>query len=172
MVSDSIVTLTQHDSIMADCLGQKATKPFVGPFLSPKNLNLTLLKLYRQVLLVSAFPVCANGYCCVFQEIYRFSKFFQVLSQISRFSRFETRFVWLSSILLVLSHHTIACSQNLYFLFKVHQACLIKNKKPWGWPPTWGGRGGGKEEEKNENMYVQASHARLLSIVWQDKREA
>ena len=32
-------------------------KPFVGPFLSPKNLNLTLLflKVYTQVLLVCTF---------------------------------------------------------------------------------------------------------------------
>ena len=33
-----------------------------------------------QVLLVGAFAVRANGYCYVFQEINRFSKFFQVVN--------------------------------------------------------------------------------------------
>ena len=38
-------------------------KPLVGPFSSPKNLNLTSLKLSMQVLLVGTFAVHANGYC-------------------------------------------------------------------------------------------------------------
>ena len=70
----------------------------VGPFSSPKNLNLTSLKLSMQVLLVGAFAVCENGYCYVFREINRFSKFFQVVNIKSagfstRFLHFETQFV-------------------------------------------------------------------------------
>ena len=43
-------------------------KPFIGPFLSPKNVNLpvTSLKLYMQVLLVGAFALNVNGYCYFF----------------------------------------------------------------------------------------------------------
>ena len=41
-----------------------------------KNLNLTLLKLYTQVLLVGAITVRVNGYCYVFREINCFSKSF------------------------------------------------------------------------------------------------
>ena len=43
-------------------------KPFIGPFLSPKNVNLTSLKLYMQVLLVGAFALHVNGYCYFFEK--------------------------------------------------------------------------------------------------------
>ena len=48
---DLIQKLLNHFSKLPD------KKPFVGPFLSPKNLNLTLLflKVYTQVLLVCTF---------------------------------------------------------------------------------------------------------------------
>ena len=103
-------------------------KPFVRPFLSPKNLILTSHKLYTQVLLVGTFAVRANGYCYVFREITRLLKFFRVVnienagfSKLeTRFSRFETRFVRVSSILPVLSRHAITCSQTLYFLFNIY----------------------------------------------------
>ena len=67
-------------------------KPFVRPFLSPKNLNLTSHKLYTQVLLVGAFTVRANGYCYVFRETNRFSKSFRVVNiENAGFSKLETR---------------------------------------------------------------------------------
>ena len=62
---------SSKDRLDTKILGQfsklQDKKPFVGPFLS-KNLNLTSLKLYTQVLLVGVITVCANGYCYVFQE--------------------------------------------------------------------------------------------------------
>ena len=49
----------------------------------------------------------------------------------------------------------LACSQTLYFLFKVRRAGVIKCK-PQGiyWPPAQGGRGGGRREKKNKTMSV------------------
>ena len=46
---------------------------------------------------------------------------------------------------LLLSPWHLACSQTLYFLFKVRRASVIKNK-PRGiyWPPAQRGRGGGR----------------------------
>ena len=66
-----------------------------------------------QVPLAHAFNVCANGYCYVSQEINHFLQSFRVVSiknagfskLETRFSCFETRFVWGSSIVPVLSHH-------------------------------------------------------------------
>ena len=66
------------------------------------------------MLLVGAFNVRANGYCFLSREINRFLKSFQVVniknagfSQLDTpFSCFKTRFVWGSSIVPVLSHHT------------------------------------------------------------------
>ena len=66
-----------------------------------------------QVPLVRAFNACANGYCYVSQERNCFLKSFQVVSiknasfskLETRFSCFETRFVWGSSIVPVLSRH-------------------------------------------------------------------
>ena len=55
-------------------------KPFVGPFLSPKNLKLTSLKLYKLVLLVGPFAVRANSYFYFSQEINRFSRSFLVMN--------------------------------------------------------------------------------------------
>ena len=63
--------------------------------------------------LVRAYNVCANGYCYVSQEINRFLKSFRVVSiknagfskLETQFSCFETRFVWGSSIVPVLSCH-------------------------------------------------------------------
>ena len=48
-----------------------------------------------------------------------------------------------NSIKMNINHNKIACSQTLYFLFKVRRARVIKNK-PRGiyWPPAQGGRGG------------------------------
>ena len=69
-------------------------KPFVGPFLSPKNLNLTLLflKVYTQVLLVCTFAEHA-GYTYVSPEINRFMKSYQLVNiKNACFSKLETRF--------------------------------------------------------------------------------
>ena len=55
-------------------------KTFFWFFLSPKNLNLTSLKLYMQLLLVGACAVCANGCCYVSWEINHFVKSFWVVN--------------------------------------------------------------------------------------------
>ena len=79
-------------------------KPFVGPFLSPKNLNLTLLflKVYTQVLLVCTFAEHAKVILIyVSPEVNHFTKSYRLVniknacfSKLeTRFSRFETGFV-------------------------------------------------------------------------------
>ena len=55
-------------------------------------------------------------------------------------------------------HKQIACSQTLYFLFKVRRARVIKNNPRVGgggyWPPAQGGRGG---EEENRYFFLSRS---------------
>ena len=59
-------------------------------------------------------------------------------------------------------HKQIACSQTLYFLFKVRRARVIKNNPRVGgggggyWPPAQGGRGG-----EEENRYFSLSRSSL-----------
>ena len=59
---------------------------------------------------------------------------------------------------LLLSPWHLACSQTLYFLFKVRRARMIKNK-PRGiyWPPAQRGRGGGRRN------FIFLSLARVLA---------
>ena len=54
----------------------------------------------------------------------------------------------------------LACSQTLYFLFKVRRARQVMKYKPQGiyWPPTQVGSGEGKEQKETyNNVCVQAT---------------
>ena len=85
---------------------------------SPKNLNLTLLKLYTQVLLVGVFAVYANGFLLCFS---RNKSFLEILSSGEYKKRFflKTLFVRGSSIVrlvLVFSHHATLLKPSRRFL--------------------------------------------------------
>ena len=52
--------------------------------------------------------------------------------------------------------HEVACSQTLYFLFKVHWACVIKYKpREIYWLPVQGGRGGGRRKLKRPKRKIK-----------------
>ena len=80
----------------------------------------------------------------------RFAKTFQFLKKIhSGYSRSYFHLF----ILSVLPRHAIACSQTLYFLFKVRWTWVIKKEKKMRgiyWPPMQWGRGGGKERKRTK----------------------
>ena len=82
-----------HLALLEHSPGLNTEKPLVGPFLSPKNLNLASFRLYMRVLLANAFAVHVNGYCYFFSEISCISKSFQVVNiKNAGFSKLETRF--------------------------------------------------------------------------------
>ena len=54
--------------------------------------------------------------------------------------------------------HAVACSQTLYFLFKVRRARVIKYKpREIYWPPAQGGMGG--EKKKIDVLYFSFSRS-------------
>ena len=68
-------------------------------------------------------------------------------------------------------HKQIACSQTLYFLFKVRRARVIKNNPRVGgggvyWPPAQGGRGG-----EEENRYFSLSRSSLARRCFPKERK-